>query len=293
MRKKGYLTFAMAATVLMASCEKNETPSQPGSALAISSVEVMTRAAKDTFASGDEIGIFVMDARGNSYNDCTCSRNNSATLRESWTLRENIYLAKGPGTVYAYHPYSANTETPVMAVESASQTDFLFSGGIGVSAENPDVSLRMRHALSLVRFTIRKGDYAGDGHVTEITMRGINTEGTLDIRTGELEIRKSGDETYTGDLYLDRNTPLTIGLIALPADITSADVLVTIDGRQYGYKLPVSSWQQGKETTYTLGIDSEGKTLVSIAEATIESWGTGGSYEGNLSTDQVDIGTEI
>ena len=59
-----------------------------------------------------------------------------------------------------------------------------------------------------------------------------------------------------------------------------------------GYKLPDGLWEQGKETTYTLGINTAGKKLFEIGNSSIDEWGSGGSYEGDLAPG-IDIGTEI
>lgn len=68
--------------------------------------------------------------------------------------------------------------------------------------------------------------------------------------------------------------------------------MLLLDGERYGFKLPEGAWEQGKETTYTLGINSVEKKLFQIGTSTIDSWGAGGTYEGDL-TPGIDIGTEI
>ena len=275
------------------SCGDDETTSTKSSVLSINRAEVLTRSSKDTFAQGDEIGIFVLGENGDKYNDCPCCWNNKVTLLDNvWNVEKNIYLNSKSGTLRAYFPYDAEVETPTqIQVESATQTDYLYSRAITVNAENPVVTLQMQHALALVRLVIKKNGYLGEGDVSGVSLQGINTEGMLDISSGEILISKTGNESYKGAFQLT-DDPLTIGMIALPQTVTSTTVLLFIDGERYGYKLPEGIWEQGKETTYTLGINTVGKKLFELGNSSIDEWGTGGSYEGDLAPG-IDIGTEL
>ena len=111
------------------SCGDDETTSTKSSVLSINRAEVLTRSSKDTFAQGDEIGIFVLGENGDKYNDCPCCWNNKVTLLDNvWNVEKNIYLNSKSGTLRAYFPYDAEVETPgQITVESATQTDYLYS----------------------------------------------------------------------------------------------------------------------------------------------------------------------
>lgn len=278
---------------LFVSCENDETTAPKGSVLSINRAEVLTRNSKDTFDQGDKIGIFVLNEAGEKYNDCACSWNNLAILLENgWKVDKNINLNEEDGLMRAYYPYSAEVDNPTkIKIESATQTDYLYSRVVTVNAENPVVTLQMQHALSLLKLVIKKDSYQGEGNVSGVSLQGINTEGTLDISAGEILISKAGNESYKGDFTLT-NDPLSIGIITLPQIITNTTILLLIDGERYGYKLPEGEWLQGKETTYTLGINTAEKKLFEIGSSSIDEWGTGGSYEGDL-VPGIDIGTEI
>lgn len=296
MKKNKFLLLpilGMLSVGLFISCGDDETTSTKTSVLSINRAEVLTRSSKDTFTQGDEIGIFVLDENGGKYNDCPCCWNNKVTLLDNiWNVEKNIYLNSKSGTLRAYFPYDVAVENPAqIVVESATQTDYLYSRPITVNAENPVVTLQMQHALALVKLVIKKDGYLGDGDVSGVSLQGINTEGTLDISTGEILISKTGNESYKGAFQLT-DEPLIIGIIALPQTVTSTTVLLMIDGERYGFKLPDGEWSQGKETTYTLGINTVGKKLFEIGSSTIDEWGAGGSYEGDLAPG-IDIGTEI
>lgn len=285
--------MGILASGMFISCGNDDTVSGKKNVLSINRAEVLTRSTKDTFEQGDEIGIFVLDEMGSKYNDCFCSWNNKATLLENgWKIEKNIYLNEKDGTMKAYYPYNTEVAQPTqIPVESATQTDYLYSRSISVNVENPVVTLQMQHALTLVKLVIKKDGYLGEGDVTGVSLQGINKEGTLDISTGEIRISKTGNESYKGAFKLT-DEPLIIGIIALPQIVTSTTVLLYLDGERYGFKLPEGEWTQGKETTYTLGINTVGKKLFEIGSSSIDEWGTGDSYEGDLAPG-VDIGTEI
>lgn len=277
---------------VLVSCNKDKADTETTSVLSIGRAEVLTRSSKDVFVQGDQIGIFVFDEANLKYNDCECSWNNKATLETEWILENDIYLGSKSGSVLAYYPYYKSITSPnQIPVESGTQTDYLFSREVIVNDENPVVALQMQHALSLVKFIIKKDNYNGEGKITGISMQGINLEGTLNITTGDIVVNKRGNEAYKGDFTLS-DSPLAIGIIALPQAVTSTTVLLSLDGERYGYKLPEGIWEKGKETTYTLGINPIEKKLFQIGSSTIDSWGSGGSYEGNLEPG-IDIGTEI
>lgn len=292
MKKKFNYLMVLLAMILITSCEEEHGKA---SSLAINAnVGETTRASKLNFIPGDEIGIFVKNTEDGNYNDCDCSFNNKSTLSTEWLLKENIQLTKKVGTVYAYYPYSSEvSDIKQVPISSSSQTDYLFSVPASVNSDSPVATLRMQHALSLVKFVIKKDGYSGEGHITEINLKNIGLSGSLNVMTGDIVTKTTGNEKYEAVFILNESTPLAIGLIAFPQVVSSTTALITIDGDQYSYKLAPSNWEKGKEITYTLKINQTEKTFISIGSATIDEWGSGGDYEGNLSGDGIDIGTEI
>lgn len=295
MKKNFYYLAVLLTASFFASCEEGE-PGKQTSKSALSIVaNVETRAAKSDFVSGDELGVFILDAEGNTYDNTGNCSNNKATFSEtSWTLEKEVLLSDVIGKVYAYYPYSDQViSLNQIPVTSSLQTDYLYSIPATVDAASPAATLRMKHALSLVKFVIKKDGYTGVGNVTEITLKGIGLTGNLDAATGNITVSSTGNERYEGNFYLDASTPLAIGIIAFPQSVSETVALMKIDGEQYSYKLIPGIWDAGKETTYTLKINQSDNSLIMVGSATIDSWGSGGSYEGNLESGGIDIGTEI
>lgn len=294
MKKNYYYLVAVLLTAsFFASCEEGE-PGKQSSKSALSIIaNVETRASKTDFIAGDELGVFLLDASGNTYDNSGNCLNNKATYTSSWGLEKEIYLTDNIGKVYAYYPYSALVTDLQIPMTSSSQTDYLYAVPATVDATSPAATLRMKHALSLVKFVIKKDGYTGNGHITKITLKAIGLTGSLDASTGNITILSTGNERYESDYYLDANSPLTIGIITFPQSVTETIALMTIDGEQYSYKLVPGVWDAGKEITYTLKINTDDNSLVMVGSATIDSWGSGGSYEGDLVSGGIDIDTEI
>lgn len=296
MKRKKYLAVLLLSTVLFASCEQEGTsaPKSQNLSITASVVDQMTRSVKNEFISGDQIGLFLVNPEGNNYNNCNCSFNNKATFSTEWALQDDILLTDELGTLYSYYPYSDEVrDMKQIPLSSSSQHDYLVSRPAKVDVTNTEATLRMQHVMSLVKFSIKKDGYLGNGHITKIVLKGIGLSGTMDATNGNITTLTNGNEIYDCNLSLDPESPLTVGIIAFPQSVSSTTALITIDGEQYGYKLVPSNWEQGKETTYTLGIDVQGHSLFTIGTSSIDNWGEGGSYEGNLSSGGIDVGTEI
>lgn len=295
MKKYSYVAVLLSAA-LFASCEESEKKQASDSTLSIRSAKVdqVARASKSSFVEGDEIGVYVLDASGNAYDQSGGCLNNKATLSSEWHMEKEVTLTDEIGTVYAYSPYaSLVSDLKQIPVQSSTQTDYLYAVPTAATAVSSKIALRMKHALSLVKFVIKKDGYVGEGHITEVSLKGIGLSGFMDATTGAITTKSSGNERYEGDFYLDATTPLTLGIIAFPQPISATTAVITIDGDAYSYKLTSSNWQEGKETTYTLEINTEKKTFITVGSATIDDWELGGSYQGGLVDDGIDIGTEI
>lgn len=286
--------LAVLTATLFSSCDERESKKQTSQLSITADVDQVTRASKSSFVEGDEIGVFLFNSEGNSYDSSSGCANNKATLSSSWAMQNEVSLTDAPGMVYAYSPYSSQvTDLKQIPVSSSSQTDFLYAIPATVDATNPVATLQMKHALSLVKFVIKKDGYTGNGQVTEVNLKNVGLFGTMNAMTGHVATLTTGNEKYEGVFYLDESTPLVIGIIAFPQSVTATTATIVIDGVNYGYKLAPSNWEVGKETTYTLKINQATQSLITIGSATIDSWGTGGNYEGNLASGGIDIGTEI
>lgn len=296
MKQMKFISAMLFVVTLFSSCEE-QTKSTNDTKLLSVNVKVLTptKAEKKAFTEGDQIGMFIVGTSGQNYDDCTCSFNLQGVLTGSdWVLHQSVYLREERGTIFAYYPYNnALTDSLAIPIETVSQTDYMFAIPTVVDVKNPIATLKMKHALSLTKFTINKDGYTGVGKISGIVMRKIIKTGTLNCRTGVIQEGVRGNEAYSCDFTLSDDVPLTIGMISIPMTVTATQAIFTIDNVEYSYELAPSIWEQGKETTYTLTIKPETKTLLSVGSVSVVRWGAGGSYEGNLTNEGFDVGGEV
>ena len=260
-------------------------------------IEASSKAAKSNFDKDDVLGLFIKDSNNQNYNECDCSFNLKSTYSGTdWQLNEAVMLSEKKANLYAYYPYSATlTDCTALPIEACTQTDYLYVSPIEVDATNSKASLAMKHALSLTKFNLLRGEYTGAGQISSIILQQVIKDGTLNTHTGAISAGKIGNDIYTPseDLLLTNNgEALPISIITIPMAVTTSKVIFCIDNVNYSYKIDNCVWESGKETTYTLSIDQESKTLLSIENVSIEPWGTGGSYEGTLMGGGFDVDVE-
>lgn len=288
MNKNKVISITLLGIILCSCNEKDVLPELKVNV----QIESLTRAEKEEFQPGDAIGLFIQDKNEDNYNQCDCSFNNKVVYADSqWILNSPIIAGNEEGCVYAYYPYKEGIlSIDKVPLESASQTDYLYATPVNVNMEKSNITLRMQHAMSLVRFIIKKEGYDGKGVVSRVALQNIHTSGMMDSRTGYITVSNIGNEAYTGEYQLTEEVPLVLSVISLPLSVTSTTAYITIDGEKYRYDLSPSNWTAGKITSYTLQIDTVTNTLFAVENTTIESWTSGENYTGNLTNEgfQVD-----
>ena len=316
--KKLFLYGFMAISMLC-SCEKEElpdlpeptpdpTPEQPQEKPTLLNLstsiellsEVTTRGTVHTFLKDDEIGLF--------YND-TCINRRLVYTGTAWSGAE-VALAPDLKNIYCYFPYNSKvTKHDAIPVDIESQQDLLY-GMEQAGASKPKVEVQMKHALSLVRVTIKKNNYTGNGHIESITWNGIHKAGKYNVITNTLTPEEvKGDFQAGGNYYLDDSKdPIAVEAILFP--VTSAEgisVTVVVDGEERVYQIPEAHiWEPSKAYTYTLTLKGGYNSPIDLEECAIDvnHWSTFGktddivlgSSEGNwfdISPAAIDYGSDI
>lgn len=273
---KKNLLWVAGVAILMASCNnesENIVPVKPEGRVAMTvKTNVMKSRAMITgtsLADGDEIGVTLVEmpeigqAHGATYDglgvdDGYWNVKYYATGdgdEQTWTSDAPIMLSSTLGQAVAYYPY-AGTQNDYKALEitSEGQTDYLYSGwedADGINNAAPTTTFVMKHALSAVRLTLKRGSYTYTGEVTaaSISSEGFGVEGSLDASTGEIT-GVTGNAAVTTAMNNDF-TALTIPtlttesvntlLMVVPVQGVAVDAVnglgmdieVTIDGKQY------------------------------------------------------------
>lgn len=147
---------------------------------------VLTRTAteKTSFASGDAIGVWVVDAstKGN-YNGTSYDNIKLTNTSGKWSLGTKVELSAKEAKVYAVYPYNADMTDKTVTLTSTDATDYLYDVKEGISSSNPTTGLNMKHIRSLLVVKLNRGNYVGDGVLSNstITGSGLSLNGTYSL----------------------------------------------------------------------------------------------------------------
>ena len=149
-----------------------------------------------TFPDGSEIGIALFEENSKPYDNLPysnvrfCAEGTGSS--QQWTPETDVMLSTTKASLYAYYPYSSDI-TDIASIrikaDSDTQTDWMYAVPVTeMNNRSNKASVNMRHALSAVRLSLKRGSYTGTGNVTAVSMHGNNmaTEGRLDAKTGKI-----------------------------------------------------------------------------------------------------------
>ena len=206
----------------------------------------------------------------------------STTDGATWKIdnTKSILLSATDGTVYAYYPYDAN-ETVIehISINATDGTDYMYAEPVsGIKNSNAAAQLTMKHALSVVKFTIQGAStnaYTGAGVISNVKLEGatMGSEGYMNIKTQTVSA-SAGAMTYTSPLKLN---PADVGetnqaqVFAVPTGTQSAiKFTVTMDGQDYTATTGNVTLASGQQYSYTLNMSSTGLTVNTV---TVTPWG--------------------
>ena len=302
---------ALAALALASCATTDEFKYNPDNALQIESVSGISPFAMTTKAvitgntlpdseAATGIGIFVTASDGSAYDghDSGYSNVKYTYNGSKWNTTTPIYLSGSVGKLYGYFPYNADaTDLRAIPVESSlNGTDYLYADIEEVSHSDKTVDLQMKHALSRLHLTIKKGaNFTADAPLSKITLKGsaIDATGTMDLTTGAITASKKSGETGTVELPTD-GTITTEGIekdiLLVPADNSEGkkdiSISLMIDGKPAGITLSGANGldiRSGIQNNVTLTIEDTGIKVTGVG---VGEWGEGGSQ-------QVQVGEHI
>ena len=295
--------LVVIAALVLASCSKTEEfQHNPDSALQIESVSGISPFALTTKAvitgntlpgsdAATGIGIFVTAANGGAYDghDSGYTNVNFANGGSGWSTSTPVYLSDTQGKLYGYFPYSgtANDLRAVPVQSSLNGTDYLYAEPQTVSHSNKSVSLQMKHALSCLHLTIKKGaNFTAEAPLSKITLKGtaIDATGTMDLTTGAVTASKNSGETGTVELTTDGTITaegIEKDILLVPADNSNGkkgiSISLMIAGKPAGITIPAENGldiRSGIQNNVTLTIEDTG---IKVTGVEVGEWGEGGS----------------
>lgn len=286
------MTIITAATLLAVSCGSisEEECQQADSELTGLEISVSTDESeetrgiisKTTLPSGSVIGLYLYDDTGTRYDGWryenvayTATGNGSS---QSWDSENRIMVSSTEGTLYGYYPYSEDVQSigkiPVTATSEV-QEDVMWAEPVSeISKDSRTVSIIMKHALSAVRLTLRRGSYTGEGRVTSASVSGsgMATGAMLDGTCGELS-KISGAGTAISPAFTSFTLSEDgddIDIIVVPSDGKGdIAVCVDIDGKTYEVAIEDVTLSQGEIAGCELTVNNG---EVNVANVEVMRW---------------------
>ncbi len=292
-----YLVSAVTGLGLAACSDETESPAIPDeNPLA---VNVMTEEVSRGLGHGKflpdaaEIGVSLYTTDGAAY------RTGYENLKyiasgtgdaQSWSTTNIPTLSSIEAKLVAYYPWAENTDYSAVPVETATQTDYMYSQWLtGLSNANNEAYITMDHALTAVRLSLFNDGFSAEAEVTALGIKSeaLGTSATLDASTGKLTgIQGLGTEfTVPADFKMAAQAVDTEILMVPDVDKTAGvtTLTATINGKKYAANINfIEGYKQGYIYTYTLALKNTGLSVVKVS---VTPWQEGTQDTGDLTVD--------
>lgn len=269
--------------VSVAGCRKNEYTSDDRYALLtivpVINKDEATIARQQSYINLLKVGIQVTNSSGTElYFPYT--KNLLLSNSDKWVLSKPVCLSIINAKIFAYCPYTEIDENlsgigetaivlldipkeQVMALQTdylyASQSTYLPTGGGPIFYANPDVTLELNHALSLISFVIFKEDFSGPGILSDIKISDISSSSGLTINalSGEkLAMRLANGSIINGNASSNISVNSVENSITETVDpgVNKAQLKTMVNG--YMYVVP-STFVNMSSVQFALTIDNK------------------------------------
>lgn len=250
-----------------------------------------------TLPDASQIGTFLLEDEGALYDALPYSNipftATGIAEAQTWAATSDVMLSATQGTLYAYYPYASETaqvSSVAVAATSDHQVDYMWATPVdGLDNRNATASLEMNHALTAVRLKVTKGDYSGEGLITEasVSSSALATAATMNAADGTLSGVTGAGEVIAPALtqFVLSASEQNVEFIAVPvADAEEALVIkMVVDGVTLAVTAPATEYPQGMIAEYELAVNNTGMSLVKV---TVKEWSK--ANKGSLGISQVE-----
>lgn len=253
-------------------------------------------------ASGAAIGVTVLNTSGGNYDGTSYSNikftSSGTDASQTWSGASTVKLSATEGYCYAYYPYNSSASSITAIPVTAGGTDYMYATKASVNDKSKTASLTMKHALSAIRFALKKGTYGGTGKVTavSVTSSALGSSGTLNATTGVVTAANKGTTVSQNASLTLSTTVQNVDVVMVPSgNAGSITLSLTIDGKVYSTEVSSTTIKQGSCYTCTLTVDAGSLALSGVK---IGDWGyddigapviTAGGYTVTFAGDYSDI----
>ena len=203
--KKLFILAATVCTILSSCSSKSEVPEPTPTPQPTPEVQAQipinlsignyTRANDTAFASGDKVGIYVVNYNGSTAGTLAASDNHVTNMQftysnSAWTPASAIYWKDDTthADFYAYYPYnaSANTSAHAFSVQTDQSTeanywasDFLWGKATNIAPTKETVPITTNHSFSNILVYLE----AGDGFTAETLAAATKSVKITNVKT--------------------------------------------------------------------------------------------------------------
>ena len=241
---KKYILFFVIMTLV--SCNKVDIWGLKKNVLNISvknENETKTLVEDTLLPDGSEIGIFVIDESGRTYDANTVANVKYTAAGEgdsqNWNTISDIMLSTTKATIQSYYPYDESvTDITAIPIEATSdvQKDWMWgTPTTDIDNTNNIAVITMNHALAAVKLNIKKENYPGIGNVSFVSFssNGAGTSAVMNATNGELsDIKGVGYTFESTEEFTIGNETTSVSFIAVPTNTAAPLALdFIVDGK--------------------------------------------------------------
>lgn len=292
MKKIYYIGFACLAAIAFSACSDDDpstdnpgTDVDPNAHLLGITTNVQIKASAVTdFKEGDKMNLFVKTTERTNGTDKVAGVSATRTA-SGWQISPDVPLSKGDVCyVYAVSPYSAdNTDASAIPVDIADQADVMYSGATACSYQTHNITLTMKHALSLMTFNIAGSGYSGAGVINSLSVNGeiVYTKGTMDAGTGTIIGRSQEQVTVPYSLKISDKEKPSMWVIPFnnKGKEDGATLTAVIDGKTYTVTVPEVEMRTGYQYSFQLALSNYGLSFIPGGLQTLSLNGEGSEVE--------------
>lgn len=237
---------------------------------------LQTKASKDVWSNGDEVGIFMTTQTAEFANKkYVASDGGTLTAAPGQTLR---YPEEGTANFIAYYPYSASLNGKTLAVSVDNQADpakvdLLYSDNAKAIAAGEAVDLAFKHKLSQIVIAVGSDETLPDISGLKISLSGMNTQADFNLADGTLAAKESKANI---EMNVSADGTTAEAIILPTTTLDGVKMTFVLDGKTFEWPVSVNGgagFEAGYKYTYTATLSTEnGKPAVTMGGASIESW---------------------
>src|SRR5574344_1203248 len=265
---------------------------------------ITTKADDKGFASGDEVGIYVVDYDNDTAGSLLNKGNRADNVRYtfnssdwSWTGAYDVYYKDRLTAVdiYGYYPFAAglpedvhkyafevakdqSTSTSEAGMGGYESSDFLWGKSNNIAPTSDKVKLGFSHIMAGVRISLVEGTGFADGEWTnldkKIVVGGTKRKATIDIATGVASV--VSDAPVSGIIPVKDGSDYRAVVIPQVVEAGNNLMSVTVAGFPVVLKKSVAfTYVSGKQHNFTLTVNKKtqsGTYEVVLSDESITVW---------------------